>query len=148
MIARSLLALILCPTLGAVSGSWLFTHALTLVESIGFGDSVARMRGLGEVTYGALGGLALGVVFGLVLMWCFARGPGSPQRALGDLIVIALAVVGLLDAFFLVETSWAWPATAIIWLLGFLLALIGLGRHLLRRPAPDDIPYLDEDEVL
>ncbi|MFQ6134148.1 MAG: hypothetical protein ACE5R4_19045, partial [Armatimonadota bacterium] len=145
MIARTLLALLVCPFLGAVTGRWVMEKA----------DGWLRAGGLGvplhvDPAYGALGGLGVGAVFAGVMIWCFGRGRRSPQRALADLVIIPLASLGLLNAFYLTESTSA--VAAVAWLLGLLLCLIAFGRHLVREDEevaedePSALPLLPEDE--
>ena len=141
MTSRSFLAIVLCPTLGLVAGSWVAVEAIPwALSTLGHPPAGGAVGELQHMLYGAAGGVVVGLIWSGVMIWLFARGPGSPQRALADLITIALACAGLVDGGLglanlrgLVtpgERVWhgLWSGTAIVWLLGLALSLIAFRR--------------------
>jgi len=150
MIARTLLALMLCPFLGALSGSWLVHKVMGWLAT-----GRLRLPFVLDPAYGVLAGLGVGMVLAGIMIWCFSRGSRTPQRALADLIIIPMAIIALVDAFHLTETTWA--VTAVAWLLGLVLCLIAVRtyrsagqRALPEEPEeePDAAPVPPEDEYL
>ena len=145
MIVRSLLALMLCPGLGILSGAWLGRQATLLVRAARFGASEVNDASLVslDIVYGAGLGCVAGLIFAVMLIWCARRGHRSTQRALADLLVVALSLLFIADCItymgLVPRAAELWPkllaANAGVWLLGLLLTVLAV-RNAVARPTP------------
>jgi hypothetical protein len=138
MIARGLLALILCPGLGILSGGWLAQQVTTLARATqpSAGEAgTAPLFGM-DLLCGAAGGCVVGLLFALTLIWCARRGPGSAQRAFADLLLIGLALLFLVDWVTYIglvpraAELWAslLPVNVVVWLLGLALSVVAMRK--------------------
>ncbi|MGD8238726.1 MAG: hypothetical protein PVH68_09255 [Armatimonadota bacterium] len=149
MIARSVLAFALCPGLGILAGGWLGQQVTSLSRAAASADADSG-GGLigGDLLYGAAAGCAVGLFFAIALIWCAKRGPQSAQRALADLLLIALGLLFIVDWVTYVglvpDAAELWakllPVNAGMWLLGLALSVVAMrkvmrGRHVVEAEA-------------
>ncbi|MFQ6099122.1 MAG: hypothetical protein ACE5O2_15430 [Armatimonadota bacterium] len=152
MTTRSFLAIVLCPVLGIVSGSWIGAVLLPWgLARAGYSSPTGTMDLLPYVLFAAAAGLLVGLAWAPILIWLFARGSASPQRALADLVTIGLGTVAFADGVCglawrvgagslrlssLIEAAWPklWATTCVVWLLGLSLSLVAFRRARKARP--------------
>ena len=143
MMARGFLAFTLCPGIGILSGGWLSQQAVPLARMAQALDSpsddvaVIAM----DLLYGAGAGCVLGIVFAVLVIWCAQRGQRSAQRALADLLIIALSLLFIADWLTYVglvpDAAELWPkllaVNATVWLAGLVLSIMAV-RKAVRTP--------------
>lgn len=140
MMTRCFLALTLCPGIGILTGGWLSQQATPLARAARASDSTSHdaVVIVMDLLYGAGAGCAIGIVFGLMLIWCARCGRRSAQRALADLLIIALGVLFIADWLtylgLVPNAAELWPkllaVNAGVWLVGLVLAALAVRKTL------------------